>query len=145
MSEPWAIVLGAVIGAVFAAGGSYLLQLRESTRHRRETEAGDLRDLAVALTAWYESMVEVAKRPRTAEQLSVDRYPELRVMMMSERVQDDGIRDAADQLMAIEADILLSMDPNTDSAQRQEALSSAMSLYPDLQRRIGTRIRALQK
>ena len=145
MSEPWAIVLGAVIGAVFAVGGSYLLQLRESTRRRREAEAGDLRDLAVALTAWYESMIEVANRPRTAEPVSVDRYPELRVMMMSERVQHVGIRQAADELMAIEADILLSMDPDTDLAQRQEALSPAMSLYPDLQRQIGTRIRALQK
>ncbi len=104
-----------------------------------------LKDLSLALTAWYQSMLEVANRPGSTESLRDDRFPELRVMMLTERVRDDDIRKEADALMAAETEVLLSMDPRAGVRERLEALSPTMSLYPGLQRSIGARIRELQK
>lgn len=89
-------------------------------------------------------MLEVARKPLSPDPLRAERYPELKVMLLSERVHDAEIRQAADELMAMEFDILLSTDSTAESAERQEALTPVMGHYPGLQRRIGARIRKLR-
>lgn len=144
MSDAWAIILGAAVAAGSSAGTAFVLRGWEFKRWRRESEVAALKDLAVALTAWYESMLDLARSPTSASSPSTKRYPELRILMLTERVRDAEVRAAIDALVESEGQVVISLDPSADREQRQRLLAPVMRLYPDVQHKIGARIRELE-
>jgi len=141
MDGGWGIVLGAVIAAVSAAAVTYAGRYGDSKRQRKESETAALKDLQVTLVAWYSGVLDLVDGRRDAQ---ADRYPELRILMLAERVRDDSLRIAIDALVAGEGNVLTSFDPSVaDLRELGRRLTPVMSTYPDIQHRIGARLREL--